>query len=172
MKNKDFLNPLPLTPYLLLLTSYLLLLIGCGHPLPKTEIKLASIKAYEIEGQEAFEANNIPVANSRFETALRLYASIDCLEGIIRSYNNLAAVALSKADYINAKKYLYKAQKIEENFYYPEGVAITLNLLASCLLEQGILDKAIDLELKAIKISKKHNLNGPLAAAYNNLGEI
>ncbi len=161
--------------FLLLLTPYSLLLtfiLGCGHPLHKTEIKLASIKAYEIKGQEAFEAGDISVANYSFNIALDLYTSIDCLEGVIRSYNNLAAVALSKADCVKAKEYLHQAQEIEENYHYPEGKAITLGLWANYFSEQGSLDRAISFELEAIKVSHKYNLKEPLAAAYNNLGEI
>ncbi|KPJ66739.1 MAG: hypothetical protein AMJ45_03640 [Syntrophobacter sp. DG_60] len=157
---------------LLFALCFLLFLTGCGHPLHKAEIKLASIKVYEIKGQEAFEAKDIPVANYCFKTALDLYASINRLEGVIRSYNNLAAVALSKADYVKAKEYLHQAQEIEENYHYPEGKAVTLNLWANYFSGQRSLDRAIRSELEAIKISKKYNLKEPLATACNNLGEI
>ncbi len=123
--------------------------------------------AYKQKGTVAIFLNNYKLADSLLNIALSAYREINCLNGIVKCYNNLSVNAHYKSKNRLALEYSLKALKIEEANNLTENKATILNNIGLYYKNLGDYEKAIEYGIDALKISEE--LGDKKLIAYCNI---
>jgi len=85
---------------------------------------------------------------------------------------NSSVENLSYSDHDTALYYAKQQDSLSVLGEYPHGSAMALNMQGVCYELSGDMRKAIEIYLKAAKLSEEHRLHNTLSNVYNNLGIV
>lgn len=107
-----------------------------------------------------------------YTRSLKIYESINDLDGMASSLNNIGNININQKDTIKALNYYEQSLSIREKINDKEGMAMTYNNISSIYHSMGDHQKAIDLSLKSLKIREELGNKRGAATSLNNLGTI
>lgn len=150
---------------ILLLVLFVVGIVGPAHSQIDDALKLFK------QGKEAFNQGQYQEALNSFERSLKIFHSINHLEGISVNLNEIAIVYETLGQYEKALSYYNASLKIQrENDLSSQSIAVTLNNMGELYRLVGQYDKAFSYFEESLKIRRGLKNPQAIATSLNNIG--
>ncbi len=123
-------------------------------------------------GLIAWRQGRLDEAESYFEEARKLFASIDRRANLAAAYGNLGILADNRRDYATARRYYESALALYLAEGERAGESAVYSNLAVIERKLGNLDAAATLQQRAVELQRRIGLNQMLVFSLAHLGEI
>jgi class 3 adenylate cyclase/tetratricopeptide (TPR) repeat protein len=128
--------------------------------------------AQHSQGSAYLRMGDFASASVSYQECIDTERTIGNLEGMSRTYNNLAAVYWSQGDFDSAADYIRKSLEIHLRVGKTYGTAMCYNNLGVIAFAQGDRDAAIEHYEKSLAIRKEIGDLLGIADVHTNLGEV
>jgi predicted ATPase len=144
-----------------------------GERLPRDE-KSQRVKAalQHTLGSVYLRTGDYAQAIAHFQTCIEMRERMGDLQGVSRSYNNLAGVYWSQSKYDLAAQYIRKSLEISQKIGNTYGTAMCTNNLGAVCYALGDHPRAIEYYERSLEIRREIGDLQGIADVYNNLGEV
>ena len=152
---------------------FIMLVAGCGRrPKPEAPPRSAEAGRMASQGSHWFRQGCFEKAERYFYQALEASRLIDDLEAMVRTRNNLGAVALAQGHLDEAGEHLNKALELNVLVKIAREQSLALGNLGSLAYKAGRQQEAEDLWEKAVVVAEADAGEPGLALHLNNLGML
>ncbi len=152
-------------------TAFVVSGIGYDYAVTKNLI-LWQAKAKKVQGVSWYFRSNFKKAIRYYLESLRLYKTINNLEGESNIYNNLGGIYHEQGNFKKAIEYHLRSMLISQKRNDQSNVASSLNNVGIIYHDQGKYLQAIDYLMHSLKIREKLNEKEGVSASYSNLGYV
>ncbi len=123
-------------------------------------------------GLIAWRQGRLDDAESHFEEARTIFASIDRRANLAAAYGNLGILADNRGDYVTARRYYESALALYLAEGERAGESAVYSNLAVIERKLGNMDAAATLQQRAVRLQRRIGLNQMLVFSLAHLGEI